>query len=107
MIVIKDERTNFSALQAELAAGRQDKLIYYAFDLLWRDGDLRKRPQLERKQMLSDLLGENGVELPVIYCEHLLGDGQKLFEHATKLNLKASFPRTPRRLIDRSGPKLG
>jgi bifunctional non-homologous end joining protein LigD len=58
VVVIHEGRTNFSELQAELAAGRQDRLIYYAFDLLWRDGDLRKRPQLERKQMLSDLLGE-------------------------------------------------
>jgi bifunctional non-homologous end joining protein LigD len=33
VVVIKDGRTNFSELQAELAAGRQDKLLYYAFDL--------------------------------------------------------------------------
>jgi bifunctional non-homologous end joining protein LigD len=36
VVVIKDGRTNFSELQAELAAGNQDKLIYYAFDLLWK-----------------------------------------------------------------------
>jgi bifunctional non-homologous end joining protein LigD len=56
VVVIKDGRMNFSELQAELAAGRQDKLIYYAFDLLWRDGDRRKLPQIERKQALSDPL---------------------------------------------------
>jgi bifunctional non-homologous end joining protein LigD len=88
VVVIKDGRTNFSELQAELAAGRQDKLIYYAFDLLWRDGDLRKLPQIERKQALSDLLGENGIELPVIYSEHLIGDGHAMFEHAVKLNFE-------------------
>jgi hypothetical protein len=87
VVVVKDGRTNFSALQAELAAGQQDNLIFYAFDLLWRDGDLRKLPQIERKQALSDLLGENGIELPVIYSEHLIGDGQVMFEHAAKLNL--------------------
>jgi bifunctional non-homologous end joining protein LigD len=37
-VVVHEGRTNFSALQAELAAGWQDKLIFYAFDLLWRDG---------------------------------------------------------------------
>jgi bifunctional non-homologous end joining protein LigD len=88
VVVVHKGRTNFSELQAELAAGRQDKLIYYAFDLLWRDGDLRKLGQLERKQALSDLLGENGIELPIIYSEHLAGDGQAIFEQAAKLNFE-------------------
>ena len=52
----------------------------------WRDGDLRKLPQLGRKQALLDLLGENDVGLPVLYSEHLTGDGQEMFEHAAKLN---------------------
>jgi bifunctional non-homologous end joining protein LigD len=86
VVVVHEGRTNFSELQAELAAGRQGRLVYYAFDLLWRNGDLRKLPQIERKQLLLDLLGENGVELPVLYSEHLVGDGQKMFEHAAKLH---------------------
>ena len=56
VVVIHEGRTNFSELQAELAAGGQDRLVFYAFDLLWRDGDLRKLPQLERKQMQVDLM---------------------------------------------------
>jgi bifunctional non-homologous end joining protein LigD len=86
VVVVHEGRTNFSELQAELAAGRQGRLVYYAFDLLWRNGDLRKLPQMERKQALLDLLGENDVELPVLYSEHLTGDGQVMFEHAAKLN---------------------
>lgn len=86
VVVVHEGRANFSELQAELAAGRQGRLVYYAFDLLWRNGDLRKLPQIERKQRLRDLLGENDVELPVLYSEHLTGDGQKVFEHAAKLN---------------------
>ena len=85
VVVVHEGRTNFSELQAELAAGRQGRLVYYAFDLLWRNGDLRKLPQIERKQLLSDMLGENDVELPVLFSEHLIGDGQKMFEHAAKL----------------------
>jgi hypothetical protein len=50
ILVVHEGRTNFSQLQAELAAGRLGRLVYYAFDLLWRDGDLRKLPQIERKQ---------------------------------------------------------
>ena len=86
VVVIHEGRTNFSELQAELAAGGQDRLVFYAFDLLWRDGDVRKLPQLERKQMLRDLIGENDIDLPVLYSEHLTGDGQEVFEHAAKLN---------------------
>ena len=86
VVVIHEGRTNFSELQAELAAGRQGRLVYYAFDLLWRDGDLRKLPQIERKQRLLDLLGGNDIEMPVLYSEHLTGDGQEVFEHAAKLN---------------------
>ena len=44
VVVIKDGRTNFSELQAELAVGRQDNLVFYAFDLLYLNGfDLRSR----------------------------------------------------------------
>jgi bifunctional non-homologous end joining protein LigD len=85
VVVVHDGRTNFSELQAELAAGNQDKLVYYAFDLLWRAGDLRRFPQIERKQALLDLLGENGIEAPIVFSEHLTGDGQEMFEHAAKL----------------------
>jgi bifunctional non-homologous end joining protein LigD len=85
VVVVHQGRTNFSELQAELAAGGQDRLVFYAFDLLWREGDLRKLPQVERKQALSDLLGENGIEAPIVYSEHLTGDGQEMFEHAAKL----------------------
>jgi bifunctional non-homologous end joining protein LigD len=86
VVVTREGRTNFSELQAELAVGRQDRLVYYAFDLLWRDGDLRSLSQIERKQALLDLLGENDVEPPVLYSEHLTGDGQEMFEQAAKLN---------------------
>jgi bifunctional non-homologous end joining protein LigD len=78
VVVVHEGRTNFSELQAELATGRHGRLIYYAFDLLWWNGDLRKLPQIERKQLLLDLLGENDIDLPVLYSEHLVGDGQKM-----------------------------
>jgi len=85
VVVIKDDRTNFSELQAELAAGNQDRLVFYAFDLLYLDGlDLRRSPQIERKRVLKALL--EGCEGPALYSEHLVGVGQEMFEHAAKLN---------------------
>jgi bifunctional non-homologous end joining protein LigD len=65
VVVVHEGRTNLSELQAELARGDQDRLVF-TFDLLWRDGDLRKLPQVERKQALLDLLGENDIEAPVV-----------------------------------------
>jgi bifunctional non-homologous end joining protein LigD len=36
VVVVHEGRTNFAELQADLAKGRKDRLLYYAFDLLWR-----------------------------------------------------------------------
>ena len=76
----------FLRTASRIAAGRQDRLFSYAFDLPRRDGDLRKLPQIERKQALLNLLGEGDTPYPVLFSEHLIGDGQQMFEHAAKLN---------------------
>jgi bifunctional non-homologous end joining protein LigD len=87
VVVIHEDRTNFSELQADLGRGDQDRLLYFAFDLLWLDGkDLRKEPQLERKRLLKELIEENRLEKPIFYSEHHEGDGQALFVAASKLN---------------------
>jgi hypothetical protein len=76
VVVIKDGRTDFSELQAELGAGRQDKLDFYPFDLLYLNGfDLRGARQIERKAALANLL--EGIEAPVVYSEHLVDDGRR------------------------------
>jgi bifunctional non-homologous end joining protein LigD len=94
VVVIHEGRTNFSELQAELAAGGQSRLVYYAFDLLWRDGEeLRRIPQLERKCALQRLFQANDLEAPAFYSEDLVGDGQKMFEHATGLNFEGIIPK--------------
>jgi len=86
VVVVHEGRTNFSELQAALAKGDQDRLLYYAFDLLWLDGkDLRKLPQVERKRLLKELFDAHQFEAPALYSEHLVGDGQQFFEHAAKL----------------------
>ena len=38
--------------------------------------------------MLADLLGDNDIGLPIIYSEHLIGNGQEMVKHATKLNFE-------------------
>ena len=77
---------SLAATDAERPNQRRSAEEVGIFPLRGRNGDLRKLPQIERKQALLDLLGENDIELPVLYSEHLIGDGQKMFEHAAKLN---------------------
>ncbi|MET4218671.1 ATP-dependent DNA ligase [Bradyrhizobium sp. LB14.3] len=63
VVVIHEGRTNFSELQADLGRGDQDRLLYFAFDLLWLDGrDLRKEPQIERKRLLNELMEERALK---------------------------------------------
>ncbi len=89
IVVVKDGRTSFSALQAELAKGNQDSLLFYAFDLLYLEGfDLRKAPLAERKRILKMLFDETGLESPIIYSEHLQMDGSKMLAHACKLKFE-------------------
>ena len=48
---------DFAALQAALSDGKTDELIFFAFDLLFADGeDLRALPLTDRKAQLETLL---------------------------------------------------
>src|ERR1700761_1004921 len=85
VVVVHEGRTNFSELQADLAAGQQDRMLFYAFDLLFHNGeDLRTKGQLYRKNRHKELT--DMLHPPVLYSEHVAGDGQKLFEGAARLN---------------------
>jgi bifunctional non-homologous end joining protein LigD len=78
---------SFAELQAELSAGRSDRLRYYLFDLLHLDGeDLTGLPLIERKAALAQLLaGHEGV---LAYSQHFEGRGDTVFEHACRLGLE-------------------
>ncbi|WP_045009402.1 non-homologous end-joining DNA ligase [Bradyrhizobium sp. LTSP849] len=85
IVVVHEDRTNFSELQADLAKGRQDRMLFYVFDILFHNGeDLRSEPQLKRKELLKELI--DMLDPPVLYSEHHEGDGQALFEAAARLN---------------------
>ena len=48
---------DFAALQAALSEGRSKDLTYFAFDLLYAEGeDLRRLPLTERKKRLQQLV---------------------------------------------------
>ena len=79
---------NFSALQAAISDGKTEKLIFFAFDLLFaEDMDLRKLPLRERKARLKALLDEqNGKSIR--YVEHFEVDGEAVLKSAVQLKLE-------------------
>jgi bifunctional non-homologous end joining protein LigD len=88
-IIVQDEHgvSDFSALQSELARRRSDRLTYYVFDLLYRDGeDLRLLPLLDRKAALATLLA--GTRPPIAYSAHLEGEGGEMFRRACAMRLE-------------------
>ncbi|WP_072387102.1 non-homologous end-joining DNA ligase [Hyphomicrobium sp. CS1BSMeth3] len=89
-VVVADAQgiSDFAALQASLRAGRRsERLLYYVFDLLFLDGfDLRGAGLLARKQVLAALL--EGVGPPIVYCDHMVGEGPRMFEAACAMGLE-------------------
>ncbi|MEP7125137.1 MAG: DNA ligase D [Byssovorax sp.] len=80
-------KTSFQGLQSALAADDQGGLVYFAFDLLHRDGDdLRALPLRERKQILATIFA--GERAPLALSEHLEDVGTAMFEEATRLGLE-------------------
>lgn len=78
VVAFKDGRPDFSTLQDTLSTG-SGALSFFAFDLLELDGeDLTRLPQVERKERLRAVLTK--AEDPLLFSEHVLGAGEKLFE---------------------------
>jgi bifunctional non-homologous end joining protein LigD len=89
--VIEDDKglSNFSALQEALSDGRAaDKAIFYAFDLLYRDGfDLRGLPLAARKDQLSEVVPAGG-EGALRFSEHIVANGETMMRSACQLGLE-------------------
>ncbi|AMV20612.1 DNA ligase D [Planctomyces sp. SH-PL14] len=80
--------TRFGMLQEALSDSQTDGLVYYVFDLLWRDGtDLRGKSLEVRKDQLAELLG-NRPHGRILYSDHQVGQGDKLFRKAADMGLE-------------------
>ena len=82
---------DFSAMQAALSDGNTDDLVFFAFDLLFAEGeDLRPLPLLERKERLRKLLGRSAASnrAPIRYVEHFDADGEQMLASAHKAGLE-------------------
>jgi bifunctional non-homologous end joining protein LigD len=79
----EDGKPNFDRLQ--LVNGRNAPLLYYCFDILWKDGDsVMASTLMERKQILhSALKASNHIK----FSEHF-EDGLALFSQMEKLGME-------------------
>jgi bifunctional non-homologous end joining protein LigD len=74
-----DGKPSFQLLQSTLKDRQGANLVFYAFDLLIdRGDDIRKLPNIERKERLAELL--KGVPPPILYGDHIVGRGEAMFD---------------------------
>lgn len=104
-IVVEDEKgiSSLNNLQADLKAGRGDRLRYYVFDLLYCGGyDLTKAKLIDRKQLLQEVVTSLSPHSPIRFSEHLEADGATMLEHSCRLGLEGIISKR-RDLAYRSG----
>ena len=70
----------------EIVATKPGRLVYFAFDLLWLDGeDCRQQPLVERKARLEKLIQPAEAIGKALFVEHVVGvRGEALFRYATE-----------------------
>jgi bifunctional non-homologous end joining protein LigD len=86
-----DGAPDFSALQAAISDGKTGDLIFFAFDLLFADGeDLRRLPLRDRKARLQKMLERRtkGKAKSIRYVEHFETDGETMMQSVQKLGLE-------------------
>jgi bifunctional non-homologous end joining protein LigD len=89
VVLEPDGTTSFQALQNSLSGGRDEDLVYFAFDLLYLDGyDLRRAALRDRKTVLAELLARVPAEGPLRFSEHVKGRGEDFYRHACSLALE-------------------
>jgi bifunctional non-homologous end joining protein LigD len=78
---------DFGLLQATLSGEKSAPLSYVLFDLVHLDGvDLRRSPQLARKELLAAVL--EGAPRPLAYSSHVVGNGEAAFAAASQRGLE-------------------
>lgn len=80
---------DFAALQAALSEEKTENLVFFAFDLLFLDGqDWREKPLLARKQKLEALLRDATEGATLRYVEHFETGGDAVLKSACRLSLE-------------------
>ena len=90
-VVVEDADgiSSFSLLQQDLKDSRDDRMVFYVFDLLHLDGsDLKQLPLTARKNALASLLKRQPARGPLRLSESLSESGNTLLRHACKMGLE-------------------
>ena len=83
-----DGTTSFSDLQDAIAAARTERLNFFAFDLLYRDGwDLTEAALADRKAALAELIPRESEGM-LRYSDHHDGQGREFLRHAASYGLE-------------------
>ncbi|AMS45159.1 ATP-dependent DNA ligase [Aminobacter aminovorans] len=104
-MVVQDEigRSDFKKL-ATAIRWENASLLFYAFDLLWVDGnDLRKVRCEERRFRLEILLGPPRPDTPIQFSQSFEGSGAEFFGAVERMGLEGIVSKR-RASIYRSGP---
>jgi bifunctional non-homologous end joining protein LigD len=89
-VVVENESglSAFSMLVEALSRKSYESFVYWAFDLLFVDGeDLRDAPLADRKRALKALLGRK-PPAPLRFSEDMSGDGEAYRRHACRLGFE-------------------
>ena len=90
-LVVENENgiSSFSLLQTDLKNGRDNRFVYWIFDLLHIDGrDFTNEPLTVRKAALRRLLKNQPRNGPLRYTEDFEERGSAIFTHACELGLE-------------------
>jgi bifunctional non-homologous end joining protein LigD len=83
-----DGTTSFADLQDRIARGQTDDLVFYAFDLLYRDGcDLTGAVLEDRKAALAEIVPRESGRM-LRYSDHQKGRGPDFYTNACRYDLE-------------------
>src|SRR6267154_159391 len=86
-----DGTTSFADLQDRIATGRTDDLVFFAFDLLYRDGyDLMGAVLEDRKEALAEIVPHDTAGM-VRYSDHQAGRGLDFYRQACNYDLEGTI----------------
>jgi len=86
-----DGTTSFGELQDSIARGDTSNLVYFAFDLIYRDGyDLTGVALEDRKAALAEIVPRQAAGM-VRYSDHQEGHGPDFFRHACRYGLEGTI----------------
>jgi bifunctional non-homologous end joining protein LigD len=86
-IIVLDKK-GVSQFNALLTGKGRDMAVFYAFDLLWLNGnDFRRTPLVERKALFSEFVRSSRCPR-ILYAQHIDGTGKQFFREICARDLE-------------------